>query len=64
MFLFLREHYGRGAVSSHQMKEISERFLRRIDRFAHKHDIPIIGFEKRQHKEDVAAEYLARILGT
>ena len=60
VFLFLREHYGQGAVSSHQMKEISEGFLRRIDRFAHKHDIPIIGFEKRQRKEDVAAEYLAR----
>jgi hypothetical protein len=60
VFLFLREHYGRGAVSSHQMKEISEGFLRRIDRFAYKHDIPIIGFEKRQRKEDVAAEYLAR----
>ena len=24
VFLFLREHYGQGAVSSHQMKEISE----------------------------------------
>lgn len=61
VFQFLRDHYGQGAVSSHQMKEISERFLRSIDRFAYVHDIAIIGFEKRQRKEDVAAEYLARL---
>ena len=60
VFLFLREHYGQGAVSSHQMKEIPEGFLRRIFIFAYKNDIKIIGFEKRQRKEDVAAEYLAR----
>ena len=61
VFQFLRDHYGQGAVSSHQMKAISERFLQSIDRFADDHDIPIIGFEKGQRKEDVAAEYLARV---
>src|SRR5262245_45971383 len=61
VFQFLRDHYGQGAVSSHQMKEISERFLRSIDGFADDHDIPIIGFEKGQRKEDVAAEYLAKV---
>jgi hypothetical protein len=60
VFHFLRDHHGRGAVSSHQMKEISERFLRSIHRFADEQDIPIIGFEKGQRKEDLAAEYLAR----
>jgi hypothetical protein len=59
VFQFLRDHYGRGAVSSHQMKEITERFLGGIDRFAHDHGIPIIRFEKGQRKEDVAAQYLA-----
>ena len=60
VFRFLRDHYGRGAVSSHQMKEISERFLHSINRFADDQDIPIISFEKGQRKEDVAAEYLAQ----
>ena len=27
VFHFLREHYGEGAVSSHQMKAITEQFL-------------------------------------
>jgi hypothetical protein len=60
VFPFLRDHYGQGAVSSHQMKEISERFLRGIHRFADEQDIPVISFEKGQRKEDVAAEYLAQ----
>jgi hypothetical protein len=60
VFQFLRDHYGRGAVSSHQMKEISERFLQSINQYAIDHDIPIIGFAKNQRKEDVAAEYLAQ----
>src|SRR5262249_31411751 len=64
VFQFLRDHYGRGAVSSHQMKEISERFLRSIDRFALGQDIPIISFAKGQRKEDLAAEYLAQFAGT
>jgi hypothetical protein len=61
VFQFLRDHYGQGAVSSHQMKAISERFLRSINGFADDHDIPIIGFEKGQRKEDVAAKYLANV---
>jgi hypothetical protein len=61
VFQFLRDHHGQGAVSSHQMKAISERFLQSIDRFADDHVIPIIGFEKGQRKEDVAAEYLAKV---
>jgi len=59
VFQFLRNQYGQGAVSSHQMKGITERFLRSIDRFAYQNDIPIIGFAKGQRKEDVAAGYLA-----
>jgi hypothetical protein len=61
VFQFLRDHDGRGAVSSHQMTEISERCLPSIDRFALDHDLPVIGFEKGQRKEDVAAQYLAKV---
>ena len=59
VFQFLRDHYGRGAVSSHQMKEITERFLRSINRFALDQGVPILSFAKGQRKEDLAAEYLA-----
>jgi hypothetical protein len=55
VFHFLRDHYGQGAVSSHQMKEITERFLDAIDQFAEDYRIPIIGFEKGQREEDLAA---------
>src|SRR5438128_1678701 len=58
VFHFLRDHYGQGAVSSHQMKEISERFLRSINRFAEDQDVPIIGFEQGQRKQDEPAEHL------
>src|SRR5262249_31932753 len=64
VFQFLRDHSGRGSVSSHPMKEISERFLKSIDRFALDHNIPIISFERGQRKEDLAAEYLAQFSGT
>ncbi len=64
VFHFLRDHYGQGAVSSHQMKEISERFLRGINQFAEDQDIPIIGFQRGQRKEDVAAGYLAEFTQT
>ena len=64
VFYFLREHYGEGAVSSHKMRDISQRFLRGIDDYARSHDIPIIAFERKQRKEDVAAEYLATFAGT
>jgi hypothetical protein len=64
VFHFLRDHYGQGAVSSHQMKEITERFLDAIDQFAEDQQIPIIPFQKGQRKEDLAAEYLAQFSGT
>jgi hypothetical protein len=57
-FLFLRENYGRGAVSSRQMRTITQRFLQSIDRYARQHDVPLISFQKNQRKEDLAAEYL------
>jgi hypothetical protein len=64
VFHFLRDHYGQGAVSSHQMKQITERFLDGIHHFAADHQIPILSFEKGQRKEDLAAEYLAQSSAT
>jgi len=63
VFCFLREHYGQGALSSRRMREITERFLRGIDDYAHGHAIPVLPFEKGVRKEDVAAKYLAKFSG-
>lgn len=58
VYYFLREFHGRGAVSSQKMKCITDRFLADIHHYAHRHDLPIVAFEKGQRKEDVAAQYL------
>lgn len=59
VFHFLREHHGQGAVSSHRMRDITQRFIRGIEDYAKQHDVPVITFERHQRKEDLAAEYLA-----
>jgi hypothetical protein len=64
VFHFLREQFGAGAVSSHQMKAITEQFLENIQDYVLEHEIPVISFEKGQRKEDVAATYLAQFSGT
>ena len=64
VFYFLREHYGEGAVSSHQMKAITEQFLQNIDDYALEHQIEVITFAKGQRKEHLAAKYLATFPGT
>ena len=51
VFYFLREHYGEGAVSSHQMKAITERFLDSIADYALEHEIPVINFAKGQRAD-------------
>src|SRR5271157_3850372 len=50
LFHFLREHYGEGAVSSHQMKAITEQFLENIEDYVLEHEIPVTSFEKGQRK--------------
>src|SRR5271157_6506872 len=50
LFHFLREHYGEGAVSSHQMKAVTEQFLENIEDYVLEHEIPVTSFEKGQRK--------------
>jgi hypothetical protein len=59
VYYFLREYHGENAVSSRKMKTITDRFLRNINDFCSKHDVPMVRFEKNQRKEDIAAEYYA-----
>jgi hypothetical protein len=64
VFHFLREHHGQGAVSSHRMRDITQRFIGEIETYAKQHDVPLIAFQKNQRKEDLAAEYLAEFDGS
>jgi len=64
VFYFLREFHGQGAVSSRQMKTITDRFLTDIRHYAQRHNVPLICFEKKQRKEDIAAQYLRQSDGS
>ena len=56
---FFRFHRGATFASSALMDPISKAFLGQIATFCKDHDVPLISFEKKQRKDDVAAEYLA-----
>ena len=56
---FFRFHRGETFASSALMDPISKGFIRNIASFCKGQDIPLISFEKKQRKDDVAAEYLA-----
>jgi DNA-binding transcriptional ArsR family regulator len=57
---FFRFHRGHTFASSVLMKRITDDFVKRLEVFARERKIPLITFEKRQRKDDVAKEYLAR----
>jgi hypothetical protein len=57
---FLRYHRGHPIASSALLAPISDAFIRAIEDFTHCHAIPVVPFAKKQRKDDVAAEYLAR----
>src|SRR2546426_11136128 len=57
VFQFLRQQRGTGAVSSRFFQEMTRAFIDSIEAFAQQHSVPIIAFEKKQRKDDVAAKY-------
>ena len=63
VFCFLREYYGPGAISSRCMKAITENFLEGLQKYAKQDQIPVIQFEKKQRKEEIAAEYFREFEG-
>ena len=54
---FFRFHRGYPIASSALMKPISDDFIGGLGAYAKQHDVPVIPFEKKQRKDDVAAEY-------
>jgi len=57
---FLRYHRGHLFASSALLAPISDTFIRAIDAFTGAHAIPVVPFARKQRKDDVAAEHLAR----
>jgi hypothetical protein len=60
---FFRFHRAQPVVSSALMEPISSAFVKNIETFVKENDIPLLTFAKKQRKDDVAAEYLARANG-
>src|SRR5436190_10685673 len=60
VFQFLRQQRGAGAVSSRFFQAMTQTFVRSIETFAEEHKVPLIPFEKKDRKDDVAAEFRAR----
>src|SRR5882762_2893282 len=60
---FFRYHRGHTFASSALMEPISKAFIRGMETFAQRNDIPLFTFGKKQRKDDVAAEYRARFQG-
>lgn len=59
IFYFFRLHRKKPVVSSALMDPMTKQFVRAIETFAREEDIPLITFEKKQRKDDVALERLA-----
>jgi len=57
---FLRYHRGHLFASSALLAPITDAFLQAIDAFTAAHAVPVVTFAKKQRKDDVAAEHLAR----
>jgi hypothetical protein len=57
---FFREHLGNPIPSPALFAPMHDRFVRAVDDFAERHDIPLVQFERGQRKDDVAAEHRAR----
>jgi hypothetical protein len=60
---FFREYRGHAFASSALMAPITRAFVEAMEDFARSQDLDVVSFEKKQRKEDVAAEYRARFRG-
>ena len=60
---FLKTQLGARVPSTAMIAPISERFVKAIEAFAEREGVDVVTFEKRQRKDDVAQDYLARFEG-
>ena len=57
---FCRAHLGKPIASPALFRPLHDRFVRDVEIFAQQQQVPLIHFERRQRKDDVAAWYRAR----
>jgi hypothetical protein len=57
---FLKEHLGKPIPSPALLRPLHDRFVHDVATFAEAGKIPVVHFERRQRKDDVAAEHRAR----
>lgn len=57
---YLKEHLGNPIPSPALLKPLHDRFVRDVTTFADAGQIPVVPFERRQRKDDIAAEHRAR----
>jgi hypothetical protein len=60
---FWIRHRGHRFASSSLMSAMTKQFLASIEKFAERHAIPVVNFEKGVRKEDIAKQYLAAFAG-
>ncbi len=60
---FFREYRGYAFASSALMAPMTRAFVEALERYARSEGLDVVSFEKKQRKEDVAAEYRARFRG-
>jgi hypothetical protein len=54
---FFRFHRGHQFASSALMDPISKAFVKSLEEFARRENVPVVQFRKGQRKDDIAAEY-------
>ena len=60
---FFRKYRGHAFASSALMAPMTRAFVEAVENYGRSQDLDVLTFEKRQRKEDVAAEYRARFRG-
>jgi hypothetical protein len=57
---YFKKYRGYHFASAATMAPMTKTFVESIDRFVYENDLPVVVFEKKQRKDDVAAEHRAR----
>jgi hypothetical protein len=58
--VFLENHLGNRIASPAAIRPNHDRFVQDVVAFANRHLVPIVQFERRQRKDDLAARYRSR----
>ena len=56
---FIRRHRGHPVASTRMVEPVTRQFVAAIEKFVHDHNIPLVGFDKGQRKDEVAAQFRA-----